>query len=69
MELRSRLSRESVERQTTQPQPITGTPWEVPVPKKVTFKALIPFVATPDTIDVTQVEVGLLVFAFVEVFR
>lgn len=37
--MRSRLSRSSVDRQTSQSQPMTGTPWEVPVPRNVTFKS------------------------------
>ena len=37
MEQRKRLSLESSEAQTLQGQAMTGTPWEVPVPKKVTF--------------------------------
>ena len=32
-----RLSRESSERQTSCFDPITGMPWEVPVPRKVNF--------------------------------
>ena len=36
-EVRSRLSRGSVERHTGQRQPMTGTPCEVPVPKNVSF--------------------------------
>src|SRR5438067_9923691 len=35
MEERRRLSRGSSERQTAQSQPSIGTPWEVPVPRKV----------------------------------
>jgi hypothetical protein len=31
------LSRESVERQTSQSQPIAGTPWDVPLPRIVTL--------------------------------
>jgi hypothetical protein len=34
-EVRKRLSRGSFDVQTGQPQPITGTPWEVPVPRNV----------------------------------
>ena len=33
--VRRRLSRSSADVQTSQPQPITGTPWEVPVPVKI----------------------------------
>ncbi|MDB5013981.1 MAG: hypothetical protein JWQ25_2183, partial [Daejeonella sp.] len=36
-----RLSRGSLDLQTEHSQAITGTPCEVPVPKNVTFKALI----------------------------
>jgi len=36
-EVRSLLSRLSVERHTSHRHPMTGTPCEVPVPKKVTF--------------------------------
>ena len=32
---RVRLSRGSVDEQTAQSHPIMGTPWEVPVPRKV----------------------------------
>jgi len=35
---RRRLSRGSLLRQTRQPQPMTGIPWEVPVPRKVIFR-------------------------------
>jgi hypothetical protein len=38
MEVRNRLSRESEEVQTLQSQAMSGTPWDVPVPKKVIFK-------------------------------
>jgi hypothetical protein len=38
MELRSLLSLGSADVQTGQLQPIMGTPWDVPVPKNVTFK-------------------------------
>lgn len=41
-EERSRLSFASVERHTLQLQAMTGTPWEVPVPRKVTFKVAPP---------------------------
>jgi hypothetical protein len=34
---RNLLSLGSVDLQTSQWQPITGTPWEVPVPKNVTL--------------------------------
>jgi hypothetical protein len=34
---RVRLSRGSVDRQTAHVQPIIGTPWDVPVPRKVTL--------------------------------
>jgi hypothetical protein len=37
MEQRKRLSFKSVDLHTAQVQAITGTPWEVPVPRKVTF--------------------------------
>jgi hypothetical protein len=37
MEVRNRLSRGSLERQTGQVQPMTGTPCEVPLPKTVTI--------------------------------
>lgn len=36
-DVRSRLSRGSVERQTAHRHPMTGTPCEVPVPRKVSF--------------------------------
>jgi hypothetical protein len=35
MDGRSRVSRGSVERHVAQSHPIMGTPWEVPVPRKV----------------------------------
>ena len=38
-EVRRRLSRLSSERHTSQRQPITGTPCDVPVPKNVSFIA------------------------------
>ncbi len=38
---RNRLSFGSVDLQTAQSQPITGTPWLVPEPKMVIFIALI----------------------------
>jgi hypothetical protein len=41
MEERKRLSFSSVERHTSQSQPIKGTPWDVPVPKNVTFTMMI----------------------------
>src|SRR5436190_21869911 len=39
---RVRLSRGSVERQTSQPQPSCGTPKLVPVPRKVSFTVGVP---------------------------
>ena len=44
-EVRKRLSCGSAEVQTSQSQAITGTPCEVPVPKKVTVKILLSFVS------------------------
>jgi len=41
MEERKRLSRVSAEVHTEQLQAITGMPCEVPLPKKVTFTALV----------------------------
>lgn len=36
-----RLSRESFDLQTAQSQAMTGTPWLVPVPKKVIFIVVV----------------------------
>lgn len=44
MEQRNLLFLKSKDLQTEQEQPITGTPCDVPVPKKVTFKILKWFV-------------------------
>jgi hypothetical protein len=41
MDERRRLSLLSVDLQTEQVHAIMGTPWEVPVPKNVTFKAMV----------------------------
>ena len=37
-EQRKRLSLASVDEQLSHEHPITGTPWDVPVPKNVTFR-------------------------------
>jgi hypothetical protein len=42
MEERNLLSWKSPEEHTSQSQAITGTPWEVPVPRKVIFIYFIP---------------------------
>jgi hypothetical protein len=41
MEERNRLSRKSPELHTSQSHAMTGTPWDVPVPKKVIFIFLL----------------------------
>jgi len=47
IETRSLLSRKSNERQTSQLQPITGTPCDVPDPRTVIFTVLGWFEITP----------------------
>src|SRR5437867_9563684 len=46
MDGRLRRSRGSVERHTRHSQPIIGTPWEVPVPRRVTLRFNNPLSAT-----------------------
>src|ERR1700744_1251787 len=47
-DVRKRLSRASAEVQTSQLQAITGTPCEVPVPKKVIFTIPVAFALIAD---------------------
>src|SRR5262245_9958496 len=55
-DVRMRRSRGSAERQTSQSQPIIGTPYDVPVPRRVTLRLNNPLSAAARCLDESQPE-------------